>query len=248
MVEIEGYSEEWQKVPHDRSTKLEYRSAWARTYLKKIGLITNSGIGVWAITEKGEKTSPDTILKEIRDFYKNKSRSASDNNKKESNLEEKPDEDLEEDDWKTALLKVLTKIDPSAFERLSQRLLRESGFVKVQVTGKTGDGGIDGIGVLRINLISFHVFFQCKRYVGSVGAGAIRDFRGAMTGRGDKGLVITTGSFTSDARKEASRDGAPVIDLIDGEELCELLKRLKLGTHVEIVENVTFDRDFFEAI
>lgn len=129
-------------------------------------------------------------------------------------------------------------------------MLRESGFVRVAVTGRSGDGGIDGTGVLRVNLISFHVLFQCKRYAGSVGAGMVRDFRGAMQGRADKGLVITTGTFTADARREATRDGAPAIDLIDGETLCLLLKDLRLGVAVtqRVMEDVAVDRAFFHAI
>ena len=82
---------------------------------------------------------------------------------------------------------------------------------------------------MRVNLISFHVRFQCKRYAGSVGASEIRDFRGAMVGRADKGLFITTGRFTRDAAREAVRDGAPAIDLIDGLDLCGLLMELELG-------------------
>jgi restriction system protein len=132
---------------------------------------------------------------------------------------------------------------PDAFERLAQRLLREADFDSVNVTGKSGDGGIDGLGVYRLGLMSFPVFFQCKRYQGSVGSGAVRDFRGAMAGRGDKGLLITTGSFTTDAKKEAARDGAPPIDLIDGDRLCQLLKQYELGvrTVTRTVEDVSID-------
>jgi len=133
----------------------------------------------------------------------------------------------------------------SAFERLCQRILRESGFIKVEVTGRSGDGGIDGIGVLRLNLLSFHVFFQCKRWKGSVGASVIRDFRGAMVGRADKGLVMTTGTFSTDARREANRDGAPAIDLVDGETLCELLKGLKIGVSIRKVEHVFVEQNVF---
>lgn len=120
--------------------------------------------------------------------------------------------------------------------------------MKVQVTGKTGDGGIDGIGVLRINLLSSQVLFQCKRYQGSVGAGAIRDFRGAMVGRSDKGLLITTGTFTPDAKREATRDGAPAIDLIDGDQLCDLLKQLNLGVRTETVEKAIVEPCWFDAL
>jgi restriction system protein len=139
---------------------------------------------------------------------------------------------------------------PDAFERLAQRLLREADFDSVNVTGKSGDGGIDGLGVYRLGLVSFPVFFQCKRYQGSVGAGAVRDFRGAMAGRGDKGLLITTGTFTADAKKEATRDGAPPIDLIDGGRLCELLKRYDLGvrTATRTIEDVSIDVAFFGEV
>jgi restriction system protein len=147
--------------------------------------------------------------------------------------------------WQDLLLDCLLKMKPAAFERLCQRILKDSGFIKVEVTGRSGDGGIDGIGVLRLNLLSFHVFFQCKRWKGSVGASAIRDFRGAMVGRADKGLVMTTGTFTTDARKEATRDGAPAIDLVDGEAVCELLKRLQIGVSIRKVEHVVVQQEAF---
>lgn len=150
--------------------------------------------------------------------------------------------------WVDKLLEVIGTVSPDAFERLAQRLLRESGFTKVEVTGKSGDGGIDGIGVLRMNLVSFQVLFQCKRWKGSVGASVVRDFRGAMVGRADKGLIITTGTFTADARREATRDGAPAIDLIDGENLCQLLKERRLGVRIQMVEEVTIDDTFFRSI
>jgi restriction system protein len=131
---------------------------------------------------------------------------------------------------------------------LCQLILRSSGFIKVQVTGKRGDGGIDGIGVLRIALLSFQVFFQCKRYIGTVGPGEIRDFRGAMVGRTDKGLFITTGTFTSEAKKEATRDGAPALDLIDGTQLCVILKDLKLGVETKTIEVVKIDESWFSHL
>ena len=139
-------------------------------------------------------------------------------------------------------------MSPSAFERLIQRILREKGFSQVEVTGKTGDGGIDGKGIARINgILSFHIIFQCKRYKGKVSAGAIRDFRGAMVGRTDKGLFITTGTFTRDAIREANRDGAPTIDLMDGEKIAEKLKELNLGIDVELREHITINKKWFES-
>lgn len=143
----------------------------------------------------------------------------------------------------------LLRLKPDAFERLAMRLLRESGFVQVEVTGRSGDGGIDGKGIIKLqNVLSYHVVFQCKRYKESVGSGAIRDFRGAMIGRADKGLFITTGTFTRDAIKEATRDGASPIDLIDGENLVEMLKQLRLGVKVRMVEEVEMAATWFEGM
>jgi restriction system protein len=169
-----------------------------------------------------------------------------------------PQDDGEPDDvqssakrsWKEQLLEQLMGMPPGAFERLARRLLREADFDSVNVTGQSGDGGIDGLGVYRLGLVSFPVFFQCKRYRGTVSPSAVRDFRGAMAGRGDKGLLITTGTFTADAKKEATRDGAPPIDLIDGDRLCELLKRYDLGvrTTIRTVEDVGIDPAFFAEI
>ena len=142
-------------------------------------------------------------------------------------------------------------MDTSAFEQLIKYLLRAAGFTQVEVTGRSGDGGVDGKGIMRLSgLLSFHVIFQCKRYRGSVGASQVRDFRGAMVGRADKGLLVTTGAFTPDATKEANRDGAPPIDLINGEELIDKLKELNLGVKTEIVqsEKVTINRDWFAQV
>src|SRR5260370_588769 len=160
-------------------------------------------------------------------------------NGSEQSTAEQPEEDPPALRWQDEVLGILQNMAPDAFERLAQRILRESGFIKVVVKGKSGDGGIDGIGVLRVNLLSFQVLFQCKRYKDSVSAGAIRDFRGAMVGRTDKGLFITTSRFTPDAKREATRDGAPQIELIDGEQTCELLKDLKLGIKTEMPEHVS---------
>ena len=133
-------------------------------------------------------------------------------------------------DYRTELIDLLLALPPSGFERLSQRLLREAGFTQVVVTGQSGDGGIDGHGTLQINpLVSFKVLFQCKRYSKSVSPSHVRDFRGAMAGRADKGIIITTGTFTAEARREASRDGVPPIELIDGEKLIDMLENLELG-------------------
>jgi len=246
LVELYDIPENVASQPHGASgrSELEYRLAWARTALRRCGYLENSARGVWSLTDDGEHSTQQELkvrvieLRNIDFKKKNKAQPTSD-----------PASDIPSDlDWKDSLLEVLKQMDPSAFERLSQRLLRESGFVKVEVTGKSGDGGIDGTGILQLSLMSFHVLFQCKRYQGSVGSGAVRDFRGAMMGRTDKGLIITTGTFSPDARKEATRDGAPPIDLIDGVALCEKLKELSLGVETKLVEEVTIKPVWFDQI
>ena len=252
VIEIEKISEEISSIPHspDKSniTEVAYRLAWARTYLKKYGFLENSSRGVWALTtlaKEKKQVSPQDVVKTVREADK----LATKPNKKAKNEQiELEDIDAPETQgWREELYRVLTKeVSADAFERLTQRLLRESGFVQVEVTGRTGDGGIDGKGIAKIHgFMSFHVIFQCKKYQGTVSAGDIRDFRGAMVGRADKGLFITTGTFTPAAVKEATRDGAPPIDLVDGEQLAEKLKEFQLGIKTEMIEKVTLDKDWF---
>lgn len=258
-IEFGGYSSEQQSVLHGDGpqTEIRYRMAWARSYLKAVGALENSARGIWSITEYGKSLTEhdlDSITARVRTQWQQKSRSERTGTQPTTgSVEPSPVEvallsSTDVNEWRNTLLDVLQSMDPSSFERLSQRVLRESGFTQVEVTGRTGDGGIDGIGVLRIALLSFQVFFQCKRYKGSVGAGAIRDFRGAMVGRTDKGLLLTTGSFTLEARKEATRDGAPVLDLIDGDALCTILKDLNLGVSTRQVEEVTIDPEWFQGL
>jgi restriction system protein len=238
-------------IPHnpDKSslTELEYRLAWARTYLKKYGIIDNSERGVWVIVpEKRDVTAikPQDVVKAVREMTRKE--------REGQRTPPQPEEELPEEaeTWRSKLHHVLTKeLSSEAFERLVKRMLRESGFIQVEVTGRTGDGGIDGKGIVRVGgLLSFHVLFQCKKYQGSVSPRAIRDFRGALVGRADKGLFVTTGTFTRDAIREATRDGAPPIDLIDGDQLADKLKELHLGIKTEMVESVGVDTEWFKNI
>jgi restriction system protein len=228
--------------------------AWARTYLKLAGLAKQETRGVWIINaagraalNQGDESTRQIVKTEVREYNKahRERKKASPQN---VSIQELSVNEIEGEDWQEILLARLKTMPPADFERLSQRLLRECGFTKVEVKGKSGDGGIDGQGVLRVNLVSFTVLFQCKRYQGSVGSDTVRDFRGAMQGRADKGLIITTGTFTTSAKQEAIRDGAPSIDLIDGEDLVDLLKDRKLGVKIETVEKVTLDEAFFQQI
>lgn len=261
VIELEGVTETEQAftMPRDENrTRVNYYLAWARTYLKRGEALNNSQRGVWALTEAGSAISDlkatrkiyDQVTQEERERARLKRLAAKNAEAARGDEIEVMADDGPEDekDWKSALLSVLGKITADGFERLSQRLLREAGFTKVEVRGKSGDGGIDGVGVLRVNLVSFQVYFQCKRWKGSVGAKEIRDFRGALQGRADKGLFITTGHFTSQASDEATRDGAIAIDLIDGDRLCELLKENKLGVATEMIERVQIQPDWFAGI
>ncbi len=252
VTEITNLPEDILNVPHNaeksNQTEIGYRLAWARTYLKKYGILENSSRGVWAIVPDKrhiEKVNHKEVVRFVREMDKvgkNISVAANDADNEIASTENLT--------WKEQLHHILTQeMDANAFERLVKRLLRESGFVQVEVTGRSGDGGIDGKGIARINgLLSFHVIFQCKKYQGSVSSSAIRDFRGAMVGRADKGLFVTTGTFTRDAIKEAIRDGAPPIDLVDGEQLAEKLRELGLGITTQVVEEVSVDSDWYKTL
>ncbi|MCC7436247.1 MAG: restriction endonuclease [Methanoregulaceae archaeon] len=224
---------------------------WAASGLRFLGFIGGAEKGVWTLTEAGRHKQ--LSLDEANDLARKWNA-----HRRELSLAGRAsgpgpteatevEDELEEPATESAptLLQVLKSLSPEGFERLSQLLLRQAGFSKVMVTGRSSDGGIDGHGILEINeLVSFQVLFQCKRYSGAVGSGAVRDFRGAMTGRTDKGIIITTGTFSAEAEKEALRDGAPPVELVDGERLVEMMQRLQLGVEPVIVYAV--DYAFFE--
>jgi restriction system protein len=244
--------------PHNERTtmtELQYRLTWTRYYLKAYGLLDNSERGVWVLTPKGNDTDavdPRQIVRFVQERNRGKKSKLTkeDSTRTPANVEiTEVAEAVIEEEWREELLSRLLNLSSDAFERLCQRLLRESGFVEVRVTGRSGDGGIDGVGIVRIGgLLGFPILFQCKRYRGSVPPKEIRDFRGAMIGRADRGLVITTGTFSRDAKIEATRDGAPPIDLVDGEQLLDKLKELGLGVRIKMIEQVLVVPEFFQEI
>jgi restriction system protein len=237
------------QFPHGRGrqTELEYRLAWARTYLKQYGLLENSTRGVWSLTPQGLKSEAVEPSQVVRSVQQEQRKSDTETTEDVNNGS---GEDLtESESWRETLAETLRAMPAAGFERLCQRLLRESGFIEVVVTGRSGDQGIDGRGQIRLaGLISFPVIFQCKRWNSSVGPGVVRELRGAMQGRADRGLIITTDRFTRDAQTEATRDGAPPIDLIDGELLIDKLKELKLGVSTRMVEAVVVDSTWFSSV
>ena len=245
--------EQVNEIHRGNTSKLTYRLAWARNYLKRFGLLENSSRGVWALTEEGLKTKSvdkEAVKRKVVADDRQERLSKNKKPKTEDHTDEEDESDeIQKFTWQEEIIEELQGIAPSAFERLCQRLLRELGFQNVEVTGQTNDGGIDGKGMLRLGgVLSFHVIFQAKRYKDSVSPSVVRNFRGAMVGRADKGLIITTGTFTREAKKEAQRDGAPPIDLMDGNDLAEKLKELRLGIDIELVEKVNIKKEWFKTL
>ena len=262
-LEIRGIAED--ALPPKEAARIRNQVNWARLYLVRAGLLDpSSKRGVWQLTDAGYQIDTENhdwvatfrdVQKHFQEQRKQRDESEaddpSDGSAGDASSKELSTEDTDElgfvasEELEAQLLATIIELPPACFERLCQRLLREADFEKVDVTGKSGDGGIDGIGILRINhFVSFKVLFQCKKYAGSVSSGHVRDFRGAMLGRADKGLILTTGTFTRDARDEARRDGAPPIELVDGSALVSLMQELQLG----LTEQTTFaiDHKFFE--
>ena len=207
--------------------------AWARQYLVWEGYLDSSKFGTWKLTEKGKTATISVqqageIFKKWVDIHQKARKDKSDNQIIEEQ-EENPPEEIEESSH-TELIDILLSLPPSGFEKVCKELLRESGFENVVVTGQSHDGGIDGYGMLELNpFVSFKVLFQCKRYKGSVPRAHVGDFRNAMIGRAEKGIILTTSTFSNEAIKEASREGAPKIELIDGEKLVKMFEKVELG-------------------
>lgn len=226
---------------------------WARQYLVWAGLIDSGRRGVWTLTTAGRQTTlsaetaREIFLEQLR--LRTKLRKPSVDSAAESSVHGDglpPDTpQADEDASLLGFLRVVKNLSPSGFERLSMRLLREAGFERVSVTGRSNDGGIDGVGVLQLNdLVSFNVVFQCKKWENAVPPKEIRDLRGAMQGRAEKGIFLTTSTFTSNARAEAERPGAVPIELVDGEKLFDMFKRYELGLKPRTVFDI--DLSFFE--
>ena len=246
--------EEQNELLPSGGSRFKTNVAWARFYLVREGLLDSSRRGIWSLTESG--LSAKLSVEQAGEVFSRWVKVFDAQRKKQATTDEPVAEQVAEEsgapskDYRGETLDLLLALPPSGFERLAQRLLREAGFTQVAVTGKSGDGGIDGYGTLQINhLVTFKVLFQCKRYTKAVSSPQVRDFRGAMAGRADKGIIITTGTFTAEARREATRDGVPPIELLDGEKLIDMLESLELGlkpvTTYEV--NHTFFAEFRDA-
>lgn len=227
------------------ASRVRNQIQWARMYLVKADLMDSSQRGVWKLTEKGYEA--DITEESVYSLFKKVQGSfVEEPKKKESALAEDAEEEVVADEAHgEALLNILKNLSPAGFERICKRLLSEVGIHDVQITGGSGDQGIDGTGVIKVNeVVGFTIIFQCKKYKDSVAPHHVRDFRGTMQGRADKGIIITTGRFTSEAKKEAVRDGVPPIELIDGERLVSLFEKYQLGLKPKVVYDLV--PDFFD--
>lgn len=262
--EIYAWISERQTIPKNEiegttkggQSKFENKVGWARFYLVKAGVIDTEQRGIWVLTEKGRNINLShdeayNLFKAVQDKFQRRDSSHTDP-ESEKNSDEVdvdasvPDEKtyLNQDSIQEELVDILRSISDKGFEELCARLLRHIGFENLKVTGQTGDKGIDGEGYLLINrFVRMKVVFQCKRYTGTVQAKEIRDFRGAIEGRAEQGIFLTTGTFTKGAREEAARDNARTIELVDIDRLLELLIEENLG--VRETKALTIDHDFF---
>ena len=248
IEEVDITEKELAETLKNGTSRIRNQVAWARFYLAKAGYIDASERGVWRVTKKGASLQLDDtdVFMMFKEVHATMPRKEKTRKGKEVASEDEGDEVIEDLEHETDLLNILKTLSAEGFERICQLLLRRSGFEKVEVTGRTGDGGIDGHGVLEMNpFVSFKVLFQCKRYTDRpVSASHVRDFRGAMMGRADKGIILTTGQFTADAQKEARRDGVPPIELVNGEKLVSMFEQLELGVKPKTVYEI--DGQFFE--
>jgi len=254
VIANEKYSDEVVGTMHNaRETKIQYRLAWARTWLKNAGALESRESTVWVLTELGRTCSSselDEAVKKWRSrYFEIKKQAVKELSEADNNHRATVSEDVEDveigDSWIDEMLEVIKNLPPVGFERLCQRILREAGFENVELTPGSNDKGIDGTGTLRMGILSWDVIFQCKRYEGKVSSPDMQRFKGTMRGRSEKGLFITTGTFTKEAEIEANRDGSPPVDLYDGEALCRLMKQYNLGVEVVVKEEISVRSEFF---
>lgn len=237
---------ELEETTSNGQSRIRNQIQWARFYLFKAGLIDNSQRGIWRLTNEGLERKLNnegvySLFKGVQGIVKKTpTRKPKKTNPAFENI---PTEDEEHS---IDLISIIQNLTPSGFEKLCKRLLTEIGINEIVITGGTGDQGIDGKGIVKLNdVVSLNIVFQCKRYKETVSPHHVRDFRGAMQGRGEKGLIITTGRFTKEAKNEANRDGVTPIELIDGDRLIELFEKYRLGLKPVTVYEI--DHDFFKG-
>lgn len=274
----ESLADYFKLTPVERATLLssgqqgvfKNRIGWARTYLKKAGLIEAPKRGVFKITDRGWKTlsaNPIRIdikfLEQFPEFIEFREISKADNGTvapTEITLSKTtPEEAIElahhglREQLAQELLSRILACSPTFFEQLVVELLVKMGYGGSrrdagERIGQTGDGGIDGI-IKEDRLGLDTIFIQAKRWQGSVGRPEIQKFVGALQGqRAKKGVFITTSSYTADAIDYASRIDTKVV-LMDGKQLAGLMIDFDVGVAAAasyVVKRI--DSDYFEEI
>lgn len=245
VSEITGLTEDELEKLSLKSVKMQM--GWARTGLKSSGHLDNSQWGVWALTIEGlllVRSEPSAAQKAARQAYERGWGQI----RREKALREAAGASADSDgNWKDGLLQAIQKMGPAAFANLCSILLKEAGFRDLETAGGNGEDEFVGVGVYKHHLIRSRVYVQCQRRADRIPTREVRAFADAISSRANRGLFITTGTFTRDAQKVA-KDGSQPIDLIDGEELCDLLKEYGLGVKVETREHITINQKFFDAV
>ena len=234
-------------------TKFVNEASWAISRLLYCGLLARPKRGYYQITNSGRG-----VLKSEADLWvvTGGMRKERQQAKKKKAEEEKADDQVEclgADDWRGDLLNILKNMPPDAFERLCKELLEKAGCTQVEITGGPGDNGIDGRALIDLaGLLSVTVLFQCKRVAGTISPRVVRDFRGAIGGSAEKGIIFTTGRFSGNAQEEAQKVGTTPIALIDGELLTQKMKELDLGVSTKKetveIEAVSVDEGWFDSL
>jgi restriction system protein len=247
VVETLGITDEQlEDTTSNGQSRIRNQIQWARFYLFKAGLIDNSQRGIWRLTNDGLEASLSdfdvySLFKSVQDKVKTIKK-----DRPKKKVDEFEENTTEDEEHSITLIELIKNLSPSGFEKLCKRLLTEIGIKNITITGGSGDQGIDGKGVVQLNdVVSLNIVFQCKRYKETVSPHHVRDFRGAMQGRGEKGLIISTGRFTKEAKNEATREGVTPIELIDGERLVDLFEKHRLG--LKPVTIFEIDQEFFKG-
>lgn len=242
------------------------RIGWARTYMKKSGLLEDTRRGVFKITERGQAVLGENLerlstkyLRKFDEFNEFQRKHNEKDSKSENDVisDATPEEMLEAGYTKLSenlvddILVNIAKCLPSFFEHLVVDLLVHMGYggsfsEAAQVVGKSGDEGIDGI-IKEDKLGLDTIYIQAKRWKGVVGRPEIQKFAGALLGqKASKGVFITTSSFTKEAEEYAASVDRKVV-LIDGQKLASLMIEHNVGiSTVRTFEIKRIDSDYFE--
>jgi restriction system protein len=236
-------SEEILSERYGKSGVLKFKNqlAWARQYLVWEELLASSKHGVWTLSKKGWETklnetqAQDIFLKWVKVFQELREKkpfnTVNGEAEKIIQIQEESEPEHQNISLNPPLIEVLQNLSPTGFEHLCGRLLREYDFENIEITQRSHDGGIDGYANLKLNpFVNLSVFFQCKKYRGTVPTEKVQAFIGVMETNKrsvEKGLIITTGSFAK-AALDIEKTNIK-LELIDGEKLVDMFEQIGLG-------------------